>query len=251
MAQTFHVSVPQHRGNPLKTAIEKIKSAALDPDNDSEIAELVRIGMERTNDPERQQLIDKLKRNNKSVFAKLGVDEVELAMLSTSTLRKLSTRLAAHKTAQPSPGKAPSRQSAGDMRSAAGTTRLIPHPAPYASARDRERAAAFMPESTLLTHLARTDPKAAVAVASAITERRALAAKAMNYETATAGRQTYASERDKQRAADFLPPSSLDVWKAQQTRTAEPASPSASPRKRAEDYALPSSLDVWKAQQRR
>jgi len=138
MAQNFHVSVPQHRGSPLKAAIEKIKAAALDPDNDSEIAELVRTGMERANDPERQQLIDKLKRNNKSAFAKLGVDEVELAMLSTSTLRKLSARLAAHKTSLPSPGKAPSRQSAGDMRPAAGTTRLIPRPAPYASARDPE-----------------------------------------------------------------------------------------------------------------
>src|SRR5688572_22868652 len=71
----------------------------------------------------------------------------------------------------PSPGKAPSRQPSSDMRSAAGTTRLIPRPAPYASARERERAAAFAPEMALIAHLARTDTKAAVAVASAITER--------------------------------------------------------------------------------
>src|SRR5690606_27096749 len=109
----------------------------------------------------------------------------------------------AHKTALPSPGKAPSRQPSSDMRPAAGTTRLIPRPAPYTSERDRERAAAFMPESTLIAHLARTNTQAAAAVAAAITERRALAAKAMNYETATAGRQVYASERDRKRAEAF------------------------------------------------
>lgn len=225
MAQTFHVSVPQHRGNPLKTAIERIKAVALDPDNDSEIAELVRIGMERANDPERLQLIDKLKRNHKSAFAKLGVEDVELAMLSTSTLRKLSTRLAERKNANTetlvglSSGRARSRTTNSDMRRSSGTTRLIPRPAPYASARDRERAATFAPEMALIAHLARTDTKAAVAVASAITERRALTAKAMNYETAMAARPM--SERDRKRAAEFIPPSSLDVWKAMQGKVPE------------------------------
>jgi len=250
MAQNFHVSVPQHRGNPLKASIEKIKAAALDPDNDSEIAELVRIGMERANDPERQQLIDKLKRNNKSAFAKLGVDEVELAMLSTSTLRKLSARLAERKNANTetlvglSSDRARSRTTNSDMRRSSGTTHLVPRPAPYASERDKQRAAAFMPESSLIAHLARTDPKAAVAVASAITERRALTAKAMNYETATAGRQVYASARDQQRAAEFIPPSSLDVWKAMQDKKAPPESDVIEDDKRATREALAHEADM-------
>ena len=53
--------------------------------------------------------------------------------------------------------------------------------------RDRERARAFMPEATLLGVLARTNPDAAVRVAAAMTERRALAVKAANYEPALPG----------------------------------------------------------------
>lgn len=128
----------------------------------------------------------------------------------------------------PSPGKAPSRQPSSDMRPAASAPRLLPRPAPYhqPSPRDRERARAFMPETTMLGILARTNPAAAVRVASAMAERRLLTTKAANYEPALPGRPQYMSDRDRQRAAEFAHlPSSLDVWRAQQSHKAREMSP--------------------------
>lgn len=155
--------------------------------------------------------------------AMLAVGATAQALIANKSTRPPAGRAPRAAAALPRGGAAPAKGAGNGFRTSASKdsgTRS------YSSARDRERAAAMMPESALLGVLARTNPVAAVAVASAMVDRRALAVKAANYKPALPGTPQYMSDRDRQRAAEFAHlPSSLDVWRAQQSRKAGEMSP--------------------------
>lgn len=212
---TFHVS------GPMRTAMDTIKSAAAD---DNAIASLLRIAVERADDPERQHIISEMKRN-KSAFAALGVDDDALAMLSKPTLRKLSARLAAN-SKLPAPrrqaprvatvSKAVTVPARGAGRGFQASASKDPGTRSFHSRADSKRAAAFEPESSLTAFL-RLNGRDTTSADAMLAEQASRRARAASYEPAPRGTPQVMTASDRRRAAAFIPPSSLDVYRARQT----------------------------------
>jgi len=201
--------------------MDTIKSAAAD---DNAIMSLVRTAMQRADDPERQQLIRELK-TNKSAFAALGVDDDALAMLTMPTLRKLSARLAANSKLPAPRRQAPRAATAtragavpvrGAGRGFQASASKDPGTRSFHSRADSKRAASFLPESTLTAHL-RANGRDTAGAEAMLAEQSARRVRAQSYEPAPRGTPQVMTASDRRRAAAFIPPSSLDVYRARQT----------------------------------